>query len=134
MKKHFKNCRFQSFLQMSSSLCRRVWYEAIKLSIPFEFYTHINRGLKSCLVKVLSGSVENCRFWSTLKIVDFKLFFQMQSTLCRRVWSEAIKLELNKFNTHINQGLKSCLVMMSSRSVENRFWSTLKCSEKFIFR
>ena len=40
-----------------------------------------------------------------------------------------------KFNTHINQGLKSCLVIVSSRSVENcRFWSTLKSSEKFIFR
>ena len=58
----------------------------------FKVYTHINQGLKSCLVKVLSRSVENCRFWSTLKIVDFNHFFlQMPSTLCRRVWYEAIE-------------------------------------------
>ena len=65
----------------------------------FKFYTvtRINRGLKSCLVKVLSRSVENCRFWSTLKIVDFKPFFQMPSTMCRQVWSEVIKLELLNF-------------------------------------
>ena len=59
-------------------------------------YTRINQGLKSCLVKVLSRSVKNCRFWSTLKNVDFKLF-QMPSTLCTRVWSESIELQLSNF-------------------------------------
>ena len=39
-----------------ASLVWRSWARA------FKFYTHINQGLKSCLVKVLSRSVENCRF------------------------------------------------------------------------
>ena len=74
-----------------ASLVWRSWARA------FKFCTRMNQGLKSCLVKVLSRSVENCRFWSTLKIVDFKLFFQIPSTLCRRVWSEAIGLDLSNF-------------------------------------
>ena len=54
---------------VQASLVWRSWARA------FKFYTRINQGLKSCLVMVLSRSIENCRFWSTLKIVDFKLFF-----------------------------------------------------------
>ena len=46
----------------------------------------------------------------------------MHASLVWRNWARDFL-----FNTHINQGLKSCLVMVSSRSVENcRFWSTLK--------
>ena len=60
-----------------ASLVWRSWARA------FKFNTHINQGLKSCLVKVLSRSVENCRFWSTLKIVDFKLFFRYQALFFR---------------------------------------------------
>ena len=44
-----------------------------------------------------SRSVENCRFWSTLKMVDFKLFFQMPSTLCTQVGYEGVELELWNF-------------------------------------
>ena len=51
-----------------ASLIWRSWARAFKCC------TRMNQVLKSCLVKVLSRSVENCRFWSTLKIVDFKLF------------------------------------------------------------
>ena len=58
-----------------------------------KFNTHINKGLRSCLAKVWSRSVKNCRFWSTLKIVDL-FFFQMLITLCRRVWSDGIEIEL----------------------------------------
>ena len=48
-----------------------VWCDCAR---ALKFYTHINQGLKSCLVKVLSRSVENCRFWSTLKMVDLNIF------------------------------------------------------------
>ena len=103
-----------------ASLVWRSWARA------FKFYTRINQGLKSCLVKVLSRSVENCRFWSTLKIVDFKLFSDakhfVQASFVWGDWARAFK-----FYTHINQGLKSCLVKVLSGSVEHcRFWNTLK--------
>ena len=49
-----------------------------------EFHTRDNRGLKSCLVKVSSRSVKNCRFCSTLKMIDFSLFY-MLSALCTRL-------------------------------------------------
>ena len=65
---------------MPSTLCRQVWDEAIKLELS-NFFTRINQGLKSCLVKVLSRSAENCRFWSTLKIVDLNHFYRCQ-VLC----------------------------------------------------
>ena len=58
-----------------ASLGWRSWARA------FKFYTRFNQGLKSCLVKVSSRSVENWRFWNALKIVDFKLFFICQA-LC----------------------------------------------------
>ena len=101
---------------------------------PFKFYSRINRGLKSCLVKVLSRSVENCRFWTLwkLSVLTFSpdVKYIVHASLVWRNWARDFY-----FNTHINQGLKSCLVMVSSRTVENfRFWSTLKRSEKFIFR
>ena len=51
-----------------ASLVWRSWARA------FKFYTRINQGLKSCLVKVSSRSVENCWFWNTLKIVGFNIF------------------------------------------------------------
>ena len=60
---------------VQASLVWRSWARASKL------YTRINQGLKSCLVKVLFRSVENWRFWSTLKIVDFNFFFICQA-LC----------------------------------------------------
>ena len=41
---------------------------------PFKFYTRMNQGLKSCLVKVSSRSVENCRFWCTLKSSEKFMF------------------------------------------------------------
>ena len=90
----------------------------------FKFYTRINQGLKSCLVKVLSRSVENCRFWSTLKIVDLNLFSYakhfVQASLVWSDWARAFKCY-----TRINQVLKLCLVKVSSRSIANcRFWST----------
>ena len=59
---HFNKCRFQTFFQMSSTLCGRVCSEAIELELSN--FTRINQGLKSCLVKVSSGAVANCRFWN----------------------------------------------------------------------
>ena len=34
---HFKNCRFLTFFQMPSTLCRRVWSEAIGLEILYTY-------------------------------------------------------------------------------------------------
>ena len=51
---------------MPNTSCTRVWYEGIELEF-YTFNTDINRGMKSCLVKVSSPLVKNCRFWSTLK-------------------------------------------------------------------
>ena len=79
---------------LSLSVCLSV-RPSVRLSVPLEigyfvhaswvralkFYTRINQGLKSCLVKLSSRSVENCRFWSTLKIVDFYHFYRCQA-LC----------------------------------------------------
>ena len=101
---------------------------------PFKFHTRINQDLKSCLVKVLSRSVDNCRFWSTLKIVDFEGFFSgakpsLHASLVCRSWARAFKSY-----TLINQYLKLCLVKVSSRSVENcRFWRTLKIVDFLLF-
>ena len=58
-----------------ASLGWRSWARA------FKFYTRIHQDLKSCLVNVSSRSVENCRFWNTLKIVDFNHFYRCQA-LC----------------------------------------------------
>ena len=104
-----------------ASLVWRSWARALK------FYTRINQGLTSCLVKVLSRSVENYRFWSTLKIVDFKRFFSDVKYFVHASWVWRSWARGFTFYTRINQDLKSCLVEVLSRSVENcRFWSTLK--------
>ena len=58
----------------------------------FKFYTRINQGLKSCLVKVSSRSIDSGAL-KKLSILNF--FFHMPSTLCRGVWSEANELELS---------------------------------------
>ena len=98
----------------------------------FKFYTRMNQGLKSCLVKVSSRSIENYRFWSTLKSVDFKLFFHMLSTLCTRVGYEGVELEFWNF-IHVWTEVWSRAKVLS-RSVENcRFWSTLKIVDFKLF-
>ena len=92
------------FVRPSVRLSRFMWgifareFGMKELSKGFKFYTRINQGLKSCLVKVLSQSVKNCRLWSNLKIVDFKLFFRCQA-LCAGKFGlkQLIELELSNF-------------------------------------
>ena len=94
----------------------------------FKFYTSINQCLKLCLFKLLSRLVENCRFWSTLKIADFFLCFSDAKLFvhAKLVWRNKARA----FYTRVNQCLQLCLVKVLSRSVENcRFWSTLKIAD-----
>ena len=96
-------------------------------------YTHKKKGLKSCLVKVSSRSVENCRFWSTLKIVDFKHILRRQALCAREFGMKQLSLTFQIYS-RMNRGLHSCLVKVLSGSVENcRFWNTLKIVDLNIF-
>ena len=51
-----------------------VW---INWATAFKFYTRINQCLKLCLVKVLSRSVENCRFWGLWKNANISYSVEM---------------------------------------------------------
>ena len=77
---------------MLSTLCTWVLYEGIEREM-FNLIHIKNQGLQSCFVKVSSRSVENCRFWSTLKMVDFKLFSDVKYLVswCHLDWFKIVE-------------------------------------------